>query len=527
MTTRNYVRITIGFAVAILVAAGTVVFGAEGSVSALWGVDGEKWDPRGRLPDYSYAGYHAGEKPIPEVKVVANVRDFGAKGDGVSDDTQAFNKAISSMPDGALLIPAGRYVISQIVKITRSRIVLRGEGVGAKGTVLYFRKPGNELDPDLNWKWGSRGLLWISNSGPPAKAVTMTMVKNFIHELEHDVEQDHADPSAVGNQLASVTAEALRGDTELQVSSTRGIVVGKYVVLKLSESDDRSLGRHLHDDLVAPGIARQPIRWPVRVKSILRNRIELAQPLRTDVRAKWLPAIHAFNAVQEVGIEDLRMECPALEYPGHLLEIGYNPLAFTGALNCWATNIEFLNADNGPCLDYAVKHCTLMHVKHLSRSKGEIQGHHGFSFGMNVHDCMLTDFEVNNWIHDVTMNHLCSGNVIRRGVGANMNFDHHRNKPFANLWSDIDVGIGSRIYESSGAGFNGPHSGAWETFWNIRSSAWTLPPIPPMSNWPRSNTIPASRDATAKDGSSWGERLEGVRPADLYRAQLNRRLGQE
>ena len=51
--------------------------------SALYGADGESWDPRGRLPDFSYAGYRAGEAPIPDVAVVANVRDQGAVGDGV------------------------------------------------------------------------------------------------------------------------------------------------------------------------------------------------------------------------------------------------------------------------------------------------------------------------------------------------------------------------------------------------------------------------------------------------------------
>src|SRR3982750_1448739 len=35
------------------------------SYSSLWGVNGEKWQPEGRLPDFSYAGYHAGEANIP------------------------------------------------------------------------------------------------------------------------------------------------------------------------------------------------------------------------------------------------------------------------------------------------------------------------------------------------------------------------------------------------------------------------------------------------------------------------------
>ena len=36
--------------------------------SDLWGKDGEKWKPDSRLPDFSYAGYHCGEDPIPKIK---------------------------------------------------------------------------------------------------------------------------------------------------------------------------------------------------------------------------------------------------------------------------------------------------------------------------------------------------------------------------------------------------------------------------------------------------------------------------
>src|SRR5262245_11143046 len=96
--------------------------------SELWGRAGERWSPQSRLPDFSFAGYHFGNDPIPRIAVTSNVRDFGARGDGASDDTEAFLKAIAALSRGALLIPAGRYRITQVLKISKSRIVLRGEG---------------------------------------------------------------------------------------------------------------------------------------------------------------------------------------------------------------------------------------------------------------------------------------------------------------------------------------------------------------------------------------------------------------
>ena len=44
------------------------------NASDLWGSEGERWTPRSRLPDFSFAGYHAGEKPIPDVAVKSSIK---------------------------------------------------------------------------------------------------------------------------------------------------------------------------------------------------------------------------------------------------------------------------------------------------------------------------------------------------------------------------------------------------------------------------------------------------------------------
>src|ERR1043166_8612439 len=91
----------------------------DSSTSALWGRNGELWTPQSRLPDFSYAGYHSGNDPIPEVTVKADVKNFGAVGDGQADDSQAFLRAIASVSNGAIFIPAGRYKINEILKINK------------------------------------------------------------------------------------------------------------------------------------------------------------------------------------------------------------------------------------------------------------------------------------------------------------------------------------------------------------------------------------------------------------------------
>lgn len=63
---------------------------------------------------------------------IASVKDYGAFGDGVTDDTAAINAAIAALNASsfdALLFPAGRYIISSaLTTITRSRVAIYGQG---------------------------------------------------------------------------------------------------------------------------------------------------------------------------------------------------------------------------------------------------------------------------------------------------------------------------------------------------------------------------------------------------------------
>lgn len=91
--------------------------------SALWGCRGELWNATAGLLDWSYAGYAAGDTSIPGSGYVSSFAadikaDYGAKGDGKTDDTAAFLNFIADAKSRAVLrIPAGMHLQSVLGSI--------------------------------------------------------------------------------------------------------------------------------------------------------------------------------------------------------------------------------------------------------------------------------------------------------------------------------------------------------------------------------------------------------------------------
>jgi len=86
------------------------------------------------------------EEPLDD-KSILNVKDFGAKGDGISDDTKAIQNTIDALPPngGPVLIPAGVYVISGTLNMPDKPVHLIGAGLGVqpKGTVIKLAAGAN------------------------------------------------------------------------------------------------------------------------------------------------------------------------------------------------------------------------------------------------------------------------------------------------------------------------------------------------------------------------------------------------
>ena len=106
--------------------------------------------------------------------------------------------------------------------------------------------------------------------------------------------------------------------------------------------------------------------------------------------------------------------------------------------------------------------------------------------------------------------------------------DHHKRAPYQNLFTNLDAGQGGRLWKCGGGRSLGKHCAARTTFWNIRAARPQRHPGrwfgPELINLVGVETKAPSRIET--DGR-WFEAIPPtlIHPADLYAAQLMRRLG--
>ena len=152
-------------------------------------------------------------------------------------------------------------------------------------------------------------------------------------------------------------------------------------------------------------------------------------------------------------------------------------------------------------------------------------GHHGIYFQHD--DNLFSNFDYRTrFIHDISVSK-CSGNVSVNGKGVDLCFDHHKCAPYANLFADVDVGEGTRVWNCGGGADRGKHSAGYETFWAIRARK-TLS-YPSLEFGPASMNLVGIYTQTASEKNLNGKWLEAIPPEklfpqDLHQAQLARRL---
>lgn len=446
------------------------------------------------LPDFSFAGYGNGLPALPEASgTVVTVDDFGASANDGTDDTKAVLAAISHANDvaGPVIVrfSAGRYIVSEVLRIERSDFVLQGAGSGPGGTVLHFPRPlkqvdrstsldelrqylvkldKREVDPARNlddyfseYSW-SGGFIWIQKPGVRAAP--------YLVEYDPEIEK-----------LADVETGA-RGERTIVLSSTAGIDAGDIIQLQwinrtgpgagiirsLYATEYESAGSH-HWSFPERPLVRQTSR----VLRVDGRVVRLADPLLHDANDSIPAQVAAWDGLQQVGIEDLGLEFPDSPYFGHHMERGYNGIYFTSSFDSWARNIRITNADSG-ILSYNGANLTFRDVI----TDGARLAHYAVHMG-NVHNVLAENIAVMNPVlHSLSFNTQATKCVFRNAeVFVDPTLDQHAGANHQNLFDNVTLhmqavrggdGPAVGVFDGSGAGYWQPGHGGFNTTWNLR-----------------------------------------------------------
>ncbi|GAX74555.1 hypothetical protein CEUSTIGMA_g2005.t1 [Chlamydomonas eustigma] len=488
---------------------------------------------KNRLMDWSYAGYKAGEAPLPNNAANCSVADFGAKGNNISDDTLAFINAIASLSGngGVVYIPPGVYQLSQQLYVMQSNIVLRGAGEGS--TILYFTKSMTDLfgqnwtgsqnwgeasEVQSNWKNAPGSIRFLGPNGPDAWI-----------------------------PIANITANATRGTNVLTLSDTAQIQAGQWLSFSqeftgISLPNDMNMRKSSYTcpKCGSPG-SGAILRWHSRVAAVnAGNVIVLERSLPFNVSSDWNPTVYQFmEGISNVGIEYLTIQMKWQAYAGHFQEAGWNGVEFTDTSNCWARNLTILNGDTLLSV-YRSSFCTLSNITTgvtAKRNNFNRDCHHSMNTSSSQDILFSNITHTISCYHDLTVFNFTVGVVFANITGPDIAMDGHRFYTYGTLYSNISIGAGSHPFLDGGLSIWGCRAASFTTFWNVTPTTAgqqtaIAPPgfdMGPNVNFVGMNFSPqAGVDPVISGGMNWhtentpvGQQLS---PGELYSTMLTRRL---
>ena len=487
--------------------AGIIALCLSGAVAALGGAfaqdsarDGElpailAPDAAATLPDFSYAGYGYGLRPVPTATgTVIDVADHGAAPDDGMDDSTAVLAAIeaANAVDGPVIVRfgPGRFVLSEILRLQRSNFVLQGAGRGEGGTELHFPRPlemvgdagsldelraylkkydkrQRERDRNIDilfseYSW-SGGFVWVGKPG----ARPAPYLERFDRKPRKlaDVARGEAGSRTV---VLRRPAQMSPGDRiEVRWYNREG-ENGPLIDAIYGETDLK-IGSH-HWSFRA----RPLVTVKTTVEAVDGETLTLASPLLHDAGGTLPAEIVRDDPLTEVGIEGLAITFPDAIAFGHHLERGYNGIYLTGAADAWVRDVTITNADAG-ILTYDASNVTIRDV----RTDGDRQAHYSVHMG-NVHNVLAERIVVANpALHSLSFNTGATKSVYKNAeVFAAPVFDQHAGANHQNLFDAPVMHVRARtdeagrffypLWDGSGAGYWQPGHGAYNTTWNAR-----------------------------------------------------------
>lgn len=472
-----------------------------------------------KLFDYSYAGYKLGEVGMPKnfkhLKSF-NVLDFGAvPNDTISDQTaiQTAIHAAEKNKGGIVFFPSGEFLVNvnpsktNPLTITSSNIILKGSGMGKRGTTIQMKNH---------------------------------MLQSFPDQPEWQVNYMFTFFSKQGErEQTNITRNANQGDFTIEVENISLFKDAKFIQLEMPYSVEAAKEalkgkqpRPHWEKIIEQGVSFIESH---EIKSISGNLITLKDPLVNAIKTKYNWQVKPFYPLENVGVEDIFFKANFNETFAHhknfIHDNAWSIISMQRVANSWVRRCRFSNITGAVSLNNSYASSILMLL---------IEGNSGHKLtnvaqSTRVLTGLVNDASNNGQFHGASMSHKTSGSVIWRVKTPKQGWDSHADIPKNNL---VDLYEGSKMTNHGGFYKNEPHHLEGLTLWNYKRLGepkldydfWSMNGKDMYWGFSVVNPIVVGLHGseTTFNESSLGylESLGSViLPQSLYEAQLKHRLG--
>jgi|TARA_R110002050_G_scaffold296094_1_gene455670 hypothetical protein len=438
------------------------------------------------LPTFSYAGYHNGEigLPVSFSQQVYNVTDYGAVANDNISDKEAIKATIAAAEannnGGIIFFPPGRFIVhdtdptvagvtpdisDEVIRISKSNIVIKGSGSGSGGTELYQKS--HTTHPEMATKDYLCPYLFLFWNGEDSQ-------NSFITDI---------------------TGNSDRESYIVQVANTSNISVGQRIELYVKNNDaafvDEELAPFSKSDFFQPNnlkIANNgvEVREIHEVVSKTANSITFKEPIHRAINATYGWKINNFKALEEVGIQDLKYtggfiwkhlhhQAPQELFPSEpnsgpnafLSSSGWSGVRFNHVVNGWITNVEFSAMSQAAIILFSANVTALNNV--YTGNPG-----HNFITTNSSTGCFLgknNDLTTGVW-HGSGVNGKSIGNVLWRNThpqNGSSGIEMHASQPRSTL---VDACTGGIFFNQGGALQSLPNHLKNMVLWNFEGVSY-------------------------------------------------------
>jgi hypothetical protein len=454
-------------------------------------------DNRGsRIPDFSYAGYMAGDQAIPMASV--KVRVPLKSGDATLRIQSAINY-VSKLPlgkdglRGAVLLEKGIYEVAGTLTIAASGVVLRGAGMSDEGTLIHA----TGLD--------RMGVIRILGKKNLIEGPALAITDNYV----------------------PVNANTIT------LSSTNGLTKGSTIMIRRPSTSnwiDDLHTAHFGGGITSLGWkpGQRDINWDRKVTAINGNSVTLDAPLTTALEAKYGGAtVSGYSwkgRITQSGVEHLRLSSA---YDKKNLKDEYHrwtAISLENVQDAWVRQVVFEHfAGSAVNVLETAKRITVEDCKSLA-PVSEIGGERRYTFLTTGQQTLFQRLYAEYGYHDFAVGYCAAGpNVfVQCQSYLPFSFSGTIDSWASGVLFDIvnvegqALSFMNRGQDGQGAGWTAANS----MIWQCSAARIDCYQPPTAQNWAFGNWAQFAGDGY------WDQSNEQIQPRSLYYAQLKDRIGE-